>query len=78
MSVSLINGLGCKSPLFRIDALEIKSQIIYFKVFKNMFKFPISKNSTHVDCWRGYLQRDLKLVNTPRGCYFYLSIEMRP
>jgi len=31
-----------------------------------MFKFPISKNSTHVDCWRGYLQRDLKLVNTPK------------
>tara|TARA_B110000093_G_scaffold71775_1_gene78055 strand:+ start:312 stop:485 length:174 start_codon:yes stop_codon:yes gene_type:complete len=29
-----MNGLGCKSPLFRIDAPEIKSQIIYFKVFK--------------------------------------------
>ena len=30
-----------------------------------MFNFSISKNSTHVDWWRGYLQRDLKLVNVP-------------
>ncbi len=65
-----MNGMGCKSPVFRIDAPEIKSQIIYFKVLKNMFKFTINKNSTNVDCWRGYLQRDLKLINTPKGVLF--------